>query len=253
METAGYPESMRSPFPALILFTLASTPALAAEAAPPVRTEPAPQRLEVDALKQKYWAKGNEADLEVVQNRMYTKQYKLNIGLMAGSVAGDPFLNSKAYGGTLGFNFTESLGVNALYWRLSSSYSSAYDAFVELSGYGSNSNPLHSLLGGELSWGILYGKLSLLGKAILHFDLFLYGGAGQIKTQNNSSLAPWVGIGQQLYITRWLTFRVDYRYIRYNEDIIELYGTADVPKGTLRQTRSTSASALTFGVNFLLF
>jgi outer membrane beta-barrel protein len=239
----------------LVLSCLALTQAArAAEPAPsaPAAKPAAPQRIEVDNLKQKYWAKGNEADLEVVQNRLYTKQYKLNIELMAGTVSGDPFLNSISYGGLLGFNFTESVGVNALYWKLKSSTSSAYDAFVLSAGRGANSNPLLSLMGGELSWGILYGKLSLLGKAILHFDLFLYGGLGQIKTENNSALAPWVGVGQQLYITRWMSLRADYRFLRYKEDILERFSPLN-EIGTLRASRYTYAGAFTVGLNFLLF
>ena len=230
----------------------ASAPAAAAAAAPSGTA----QKLDVNTLKQRYWNQG-EANLRVVQNRMFTKAGRLNIEPLAGVYSNDPFLSSISYGGTLGFNFSETFAIQALYWRVSNKDSPAVQALVDAEedagapGFGPNYNPVKSVLGGELSFGLLYGKLSLLGASILHFDFFLLGGGGIVQANNGNSVAFWPGVGQQIYLAKWVALRVDYRMLIYSEQVKELNRPATL--GKVLNTRTAFAGAFNLGFNLYLF
>ncbi len=203
--------------------------------------------------------------MKVVQNRIYTKAWKLNVELMAATFNGDPFLTYIAYGPQLGFYFGEYIGVHAMYWRMNSSFNSAYNTLVSATsttappGYGSNSNQMQSLAGGEISWSLLYGKVSLMGQAIIHFDLFLLTGAGLLQANTGASqgegsfsaMAFWPGIGEQLFLTPWVSFKVDFRLMGYSEDIVERNNPSTM--GNLLGHRTTFAPSVAAGLNFILF
>src|SRR4051794_20831304 len=72
------------------------------------------EKLNVQAIKEKYWAKGEEGELRVVQNRLFTKANRLEFALYAGNVATDPFLSVKNVGGLLSYHLSEYVAVNAL-------------------------------------------------------------------------------------------------------------------------------------------
>jgi outer membrane beta-barrel protein len=205
------------------------------------------RKVEVDSLKKKYWEYNQGQPLTVIQNRTYTKAGRFNLGLSAGTVANDPFLTSYTYGLIGGYNFSEYLSASILYWKATNSPSSAATAFVNTVGYGVNSNPISSLIGGEVTWSVLYGKLSLLGMAIIHFDFYLFGGVGQLSTQNGNYITPWIGVGEQVFMTHSLTLSLDYRMLRYNENIVELYNPATL--GQVVANKNTYAGAFTLGFN----
>lgn len=76
-----------------------------------------------------------------------------------------------------------------------------------------------------VSWLPFYGKLSVLGFKLAHFDLGLYGGIGAMQTTYqvyspgepqgvvNDGITPSIelGIGVRLHITKWIALRLDYR------------------------------------------
>ena len=220
------------------------------------------KKVEVDSLKKQFWLNTPGVDLNVVQNRVYTKAWKFNFEAMGGPFSGDPFVNSWVYGAQLGYNFGEYLGFHAMYWKIASSFNSAYTTLVNATttssspGYGSNSNQMQSMVGGEMSWSLLYGKLSLLGKAIIHFDLFVIAGGGILKAntgatqgeQSFSTFSYWPGIGQQFYVTPWMALRADYRMMIYGEDVVESNQPATM--GNVLSHKTTYAPTFTVGLNF---
>jgi outer membrane beta-barrel protein len=205
------------------------------------------ERIDVKSLKEKYWAKGEETELRVVQNRAYTRSGKLELGLFLGTVSGDPFLDIKAYGGEVGYHFSESIGVNLLYWKYGASTSSSLATLQAQTGVTANTNEPRSYFGGEFTYSPIYGKLSLLGKAIIHYDLFLIGGLGRISTETGSSMTPTLGVGQQIYLTKALALRLDYRWQRFSEQARDkANGT-----GNLLAATTTTNGVVTVGLTYL--
>jgi outer membrane beta-barrel protein len=182
------------------------------------------QKLDVESVKKKYWATGNESEMNVVQNRMYSKAGRFVVEAFAGTQTGDPFLVSRNLGGLLSYHFNEYVGVNLVGWKTFNSNSSAVDAFLKASAptpKDPNSNRPSAFVGGELSGSLIYGKLSVLGTAIVYFDLHAMAGLGQIMTQNGNYIAPTIGVGQQVFLSKTVALRADYRVLYFKEDILD--------------------------------
>ena len=85
------------------------------------------EKLQVDNLKEKYWAKGDESELKVVQNRTYTKAHKFELGVFGGWTTTDPFLSVQNIGGSVGFHISEYFAIEAVGWKSFVSNSAALD------------------------------------------------------------------------------------------------------------------------------
>ncbi len=177
------------------------------------------EKVAVDKLKEKYWAKGDESELKVVQNRTYSKNKKIELGLNYGTVSSDPFLTIKSWGGSLGFHLTENWSVHGLFWKYKVSASSALTLLETQKGTTANTNYPDTFMGMEAQWAPIYGKLSILDTAIIYFDFHAKAGAGQVKTETGTYVAPFLGLGQQVHLSKMFSLRLDYRFLWYKEDV----------------------------------
>ncbi|MGK5089512.1 outer membrane beta-barrel domain-containing protein [Bdellovibrionota bacterium FG-2] len=189
--------------------------------APLCHAEAEPQAVNVDRIRKKYWTSGNSTEMNVVQDRLYSKEQKIEIGGFASAVASDPFLSMGTVGGSIGYHFSEYLSAHFLAMRYLVSPSSALITFQETRGATTNTNDPASFFGTEASASILYGKLSLIGKAIIYYDLHLLAGAGSTSTQTGAYFTPLAGIGQQIHLSRFFSLKVDYRLMPFHEQIVE--------------------------------
>ncbi len=219
------------------------------------------EEVNVESIKQKYWARGDESELGVVQNRQYSKAKKWAITPYVGSVTSDPFLSVRALGGQVGYNFSEYFSVHAMYLHYLTDTSATLDGLNNAI-RARNGSPLippnnetRSYVGTEAQASLLYGKLSLLGKAIIYYDLYALAGVGVTQTENGSSFTPSLGVGQQIYLNKWSALRFDYRVLRFNEDLLfkNFPGAAATPGFTEGQyvgDRVNWSHTLTLGVSF---
>lgn len=221
----------------------------AAPTGPSLEGDPA-EKVNVESIKRKYWARGDESEMGVVQNRAYSKAGKVEVNLFGGFVSTDPFLSVKNAGLGLAYHFNEYLAAEALWFRDFTSPSSALKTFQQTLGATTNYNAPQDYYGGELVGSILYGKLSLLGKSILYYDLHLLGGLGVTLTDNGNYLTEHLGVGQQVYLTKRIAFRVDYRAMLYNEDIIEKVIPSEL--GMNYGKRANWSHVITVGFSFLI-
>lgn len=197
--------------------------ALTANAAP--KKKPAPRDVEVDSVKEAYWNRTAKGDVEVVQNRLYSKKNRISLQGGFGTVSTDPFLSVKSVNGAIGYHFSESLGVNAIYRKYlvsKSSYSNELERGI-LTANGTptmaNTNEPSAFYGGELEWSPLYGKISLSGSSIVHYDAHLLLGAGMTDTETGKYFTPTIGLGPQFYLGNSVAIRLDYRLAMHKEDI----------------------------------
>ena len=207
------------------------------------------EQVDVESIKKKYWARGDQSQLSVVQNRTYTKSNKWDLGGLGGIVNSDPFLTIKSVGGSLGYHFNEYFSFHLIGWKDLVSKSSALTSFEKFSGGTANTNYPKYFLGGEANGSLLYGKLSVLGKAIIYYDLHLSAGAGVTKTESGDYFTPMGGIGQRFYLSKNLSLRIDYRLQYYKERILE----KEVPtkKGEVRGIRGNYSNCVTLGISFM--
>ena len=207
------------------------------------------EQVDVEGIKKKYWASGDENQLGVVQNRMYSKARKFSLGIGGGFMFNDPFLTVKAYGGTLGYHINEFFGVSLVGYKFSSSPSAALTT-LRAGGKEANTNPPNWYTGAEGTASLLYGKLSLVGASIIYFDLHFSAGAGLMDTESGRAMAGTAGMGQRFYISRVTSLRIDYRMIGYKETIIEKEITTK--KGQAVGDRTNLSHSIFFGFDFLL-
>ncbi|OFZ55341.1 MAG: hypothetical protein A2428_12890 [Bdellovibrionales bacterium RIFOXYC1_FULL_54_43] len=201
-------------------------------------------RVNVKELREKYWERGDTGDVRVIQNRLYKKALRFELGAFAGKMSSDPFLSISQVGGSFAFHFSEYVGLGVLAWKSSTKPSSALTFLEETTHKSAVTNPPQSFFGGELQLSPIYGKLSLFGLAIIHYDVHFLGGAGRMSTNSGQYIAPTVGIGQELYLGKYGAFRLDYRYLWYTETI----SAAGDP---VALSRSASGDVVTLGFSLL--
>lgn len=192
--------------------------------APPLKG----QRLDVEKIKEKYWTQAQDLEPRVIQHRLYSKENRFELGVFAGKEIMDPFLSVKNYGGQLGYHLSEFFAVRVIGWKNFVSDSQALTMLKRDIGTSTNSNAPKSFLGGELEFSPLYGKLSVLGKSIIYYDLHLMLGLGRTVTENGNYLTPFIGIGQQVYLSRYFAIQLDYRLLRYREEILQKRVSAEL-------------------------
>jgi len=237
--------------------------AQAADKAPPASTkkpevtlpDPNGEKVNVEQIKEKYWARGEESEMGVVQNRLYSKDQKIHFNIYGGITATDPFVAVRTLGISAGFYFSEYLGLSAVVWKSFSGISAAErtfeDKFAGVTGGGrTNYNLPLAYYGAELTGSLIYGKLSLVGKKILYYDMHVLIGSGATNTQSGAYYTPSLGIGQQIYVGKRAAIRLDYRFMAYRETLIErtLPSSLGQPIGK----RNNLSNSITLGVQFLI-
>lgn len=210
---------------------------------------PSAEEVEVDRIRERYWAQGKDAEVSVVQNRIYSKRNKFELGISAGSLNGDPFLSSYTLGASLGFHFSEYFSIHGFGWKAFVSPSSALNTLQGDLNTTANTNEPRSFFGGEIRGSLLYGKLSLSGLAILYFDAYLCGGAGSMSTESGNNLAGFIGIGQQIHLSQLFSLNLDYRFLRYNETIL---GKTPANKGQNLGERTNMGGVVTGSISIFL-
>ncbi|MEK7689790.1 MAG: outer membrane beta-barrel domain-containing protein [Bdellovibrionota bacterium] len=218
-----------------------------ADDAPPAN-KPA-EKVDVEGLKNKYWSKGDENEMRVVRNRIFTKAKKFELGAFAGTVSSDPFFDIYSYGGRFAYHFGEYFGFSLMYSKYKVNSSSALKFLEAQLGTTVNSNYPITFMGGEFQYSPLYGKLSLHGAMILYFDLHLLFGGGLTQTEAGRYITPSVGVGQQLYLAKFLALRLDYRLSYFRESILQK-ADPSLPREVVAN-RHNFSNTITLGLSFL--
>jgi outer membrane beta-barrel protein len=206
--------------------------------------------VDVSKLKQRYWQQNNSSDVSVVQNRTFKMDGRLELSVFGGFVFNDPFLSVNNFGGTIGYHLSEYVSIHMLAWKYLVSNSSAYNTLLSTQSVAANTNAPNSFYAGEVHGSFLYGKLSLAGEVILHYDLHLIAGAGVTNTANGSYFTPDVGIGQQLFLGDHFSFNIDFRETPYHENIVSSDAIAN--PGQVVDSRENWSSAITLGFSLFL-
>mgnify|MGYP000505615145 CR=1 FL=1 len=208
------------------------------------------EKVDVEQIKEKYWARGSAPEMGVVQNRTYSKALRIESSIFAGISTTDPFLSVRTAGGSIGFHFSEYLAFHVVAFKSFVSPSTALKTFEDTIAATTNYNSPKWFVGAEGSASLLYGKLSLLGQKILYYDMHLTGGAGLTSTRNGDYFTPTLGLGQQVYLSQNISLRLDYRVMAYREDIVERVITSKL--GQVTDRRYNFTHSVIFGLTFLL-
>lgn len=117
------------------------------------------------------------SDLKVVQRRLYTQEDRLELGAHLALMPFDLITLTPALQITGGYHLSESVGIEG---RLGGGYGFA-TAFYNALGVDGTLPEAYRYLGSvdaSFQWTPVYGKIALVGKRIIHSDLYLSIGGG---------------------------------------------------------------------------
>jgi outer membrane beta-barrel protein len=180
----------------------------------------------LDESLERYW--GDERDPDAIRWRLHPKDGRNEIALTAGVITDDPFRSYIVPGLSYNRFLGESFAIGAMVALPSTSFSDLGE-FLDSrfpKNDALNAEEIITLLAGvEAAWLPFYGKLSLLGIKLAHFDLGLLAGAGVAQAKfsefderasdfvETEGMTPsfHLGVGLRLHLHKYLALRVDYR------------------------------------------
>ncbi len=152
-----------------------------------------------------------------VQKRDFKKNKKIVLHGHGGLYGGDLTSSSWIAGGSLGFFFTEDLGVQAEFalTPLTLDLDAPLNKF-----FGDNRfDPGMAYIAlGNLVWSPIHAKLKM-GGGIVHADMMFFAGGGRTFHDAVQGLSFDAGMALDLFVTRALTIRFDFRDLMAVEEI----------------------------------
>lgn len=204
----------------------------------------ADESIDLKAIRQEY-----TTQLQIVQNRAFPKKHRFGIGLSASMISTDPFLNVKGFGGDLNFYISEMFALQALGWVDKVSPSTALKMFETNNGYTVNSNFPKWFAGVGLLWIPIYGKLNLLDSGIIYYDLHTGVHGGMRGTDSGNNVAFSWTIGQDIFLNRHFTLKVDYRLLFFKQKILEKVLPATL--GNVLSEPTEFSHVMSLGIGYL--
>ncbi len=204
-----------------------------------------PEEVDIENIKQRYWARGKAEQMGVVQNRIYTKERKFELGLAYGGVAGDPLLEIRTLNLSVGYHFSEVYSLHFEYGKAFVDPSSALKTMPQFS-LNPDTNAPRSFFGTEARASFLYGKLNLLGRKILYLDAYFCGGLGVAVTESGSNGLISFGVGQKIQLSHGVALNIAYKGYWYDETLLSKVS------GLRVENRSNLSHAVLLGVSVTL-
>ncbi|MBK6848729.1 MAG: outer membrane beta-barrel domain-containing protein [Proteobacteria bacterium] len=161
-------------------------------------------------------------DVVVVQRKAFLRRHRLEVAPFVASTINDTLIQHTAFGGELNFFISDILavGLRGAYYLRNITDEEFYVRYHF--GRVPSLNKYSWEATGNFSYIPIWGKLTLLNRPILHWDVWLSGGVGVTRTEviprdfvnepfSNYSLTFPAAIGARLYLTRWMAVQVALR------------------------------------------
>ena len=188
--------------------------------------------------------------VRVVQNRLVDRNLRLELGLNYGMVAGgDSYLNTNNLGGQLEFHINPRWSVGARYYNSANTYTAEGRRVMNEAAARKSDQEEYAIFGtdyvkntyfGTISFYPIYGKMNLFDWAISQFDMYLLAGYGQAQLGSGNSTPTWTaGTGFGVWLTSWMTSRIEVRYQNYSDKVNNT-------------TRNLDLTVVTGSIGFLL-
>ncbi len=160
--------------------------------------------------------------VRVIEQTYFVKKARPEISLQGGLLLNETYLTTGRITGKAGFYFNDFWGVELSGAAITASDNAEKEALGNLR-YPSKSDPtkevgiepeinqIHSSFDLAAIFVPIYGKVSLLSKAILYSDLFFTAGVGLSQTDQGGKVAFTTGIGQHYFVTKSWSIRLDFK------------------------------------------
>lgn len=191
-------------------------------------------------LLEKAQALNPEVHTTIVQNRMVDRSMRFELsGDYANSFGGDTYIKTGTFSANARFHFTNRWALGAKYGMSFNKLTNEGNKMVDDAYADHLANPQtsnfpvpdidypKSMSLGFLEFYPLYGKMSWLGKAVSHFDVYAQLGYGNINLDSGSTSATSGALGVGIWGTQHLTTRLEISYMDYTAK----YYTGDIKQG----------------------
>jgi outer membrane beta-barrel protein len=151
--------------------------------------------------------------IKSVQRKVFLKKQRIELFPYFGLDLNDPFFQHLIVGGSLSYHLVDSLAIEGRGgFVFASLKQNTIRLLRQVAGVLPENPPEFKYHGDlDITWAPFYGKVSLLGEGILHFDTYVTAGGGIFGTDAGTNPAANVGIGQRYFLTRWLVARIELR------------------------------------------
>jgi outer membrane beta-barrel protein len=176
-----------------------------------------------------------------VSGHIFLKRRRFELSPELGISIKDAFYSKYVPGALLAYHFSDQLTLGARFSYGVSAVSGAAQICTDTGATRGCRSPTKEELDGrapgqlkmmgglEFQWAPIYGKISLLSEAFLHFDMYgilgptyiQYAGptATGVGSETVSTLGANVGVGFRFFCNRWLAVRTELRDLIYSEKI----------------------------------
>jgi outer membrane beta-barrel protein len=154
-----------------------------------------------------------------VQRRDFLKKHRFELSGVGGFYASDALSSTYAYGGALSYFPSEDFGVEFLVTRSPVKFrlEEPFNAFDSERHF----VPGNAWQGiGSLLWSPIHAKFKFSEDTIIHGDVFVVAGAGRTFHESVLGLTWEAGGGLKLYLSRFVTFRLDVRDFLLPQEVL---------------------------------
>lgn len=167
------------------------------------------------------------SEVSVIQKRFLPKTGRFQLFAGGTLITNDPFFNT--LGGVLkgGYFFTESLGIEASYFALSTTEAKATKELKDVQNVNTDNLLLtKSAMTLDVMWVPIYGKMAWFNDRIIPFDLYFSLGGGSTATDHESAGTVHLAAGQVFALTKGSAFRWDFSWNFFNATGIDRQSSA---------------------------
>lgn len=163
--------------------------------------------------------------IRVIQKRAVDRDNRLEFAMNFGVVnGGDPYANTNSFGGQIDFHFNPRWSVGARYNEFKNSLNAEGQNVYEFSK--KNVGGIPSIFASDhllssqtvsLNWYPIYGKMNLFDWKVAQFDFYFLAEGGQLQLQSGSTSTQAFGGGLGLWLTKYLSTRMEVKYQTYTD------------------------------------
>lgn len=174
-----------------------------------------------DVLLERARSLNPTSTVSIVQDRIVDRRLRFEISPELGrTLGGDSYQTTHRFGGNLNFHITPKWSVGAKYTYFTNSLSPEGENLInDTTLFGSGFVPEIDYAKQEylglINFYPIYGKLNMFDLGIVHFDVYMIGGAGQVILKSGPATTWTAGGGIGFWISQHLTTRFELRYQTY--------------------------------------
>jgi outer membrane beta-barrel protein len=195
--------------------------------APEVKqTSPAKTAPKKKANKAKQAASDDTARsvVRVYQQIPLMKSGRIELGMTGGVSTNDQAFVHLNAGAAVRYHFTQQVSLGGTYHKYLRARTGLEESLTQDYGVFPERKFRDYYAGMDVAWAPLYGKMLALESAIVHFDVYLLGGGGVMRTftqggEGDNRISGNVGFGSRFYLGEWASINTEVRDYIYMETL----------------------------------